>query len=124
MENRGKRFGMILGRRETPDRGMIRTGSLAAQGQGLIDGESGGVLVSRRGRSQNEVPLWSYAHMISVLGCERVAQRVNTRLDQLLAIIFHRIGKTNHGHQRTLRELRKDHTEGLRSVCFSWHRFA
>src|SRR6266705_1624778 len=124
MKNRRKRFGMVLGRSETPDRRVIRTGSLAAQGQRLIAGESGGILVSRRRRSQNEIPLRSYAHVISVLGYERVAQRVDTRLDQLLAIVFHSIGKTNRPHERALSELWKDHTEGLRSVRFFWHGFA
>lgn len=65
-------------------------------------------MVCRGERSQNEIPLRSYTHVISAFGRQRLAKRVNTRLDQLLAIVVRRTWKTNGPHQRALLGLWKD----------------
>ena len=62
--------------------------------------------------------------MIAVLGNQRVAERVNARLDGLLAVVFHGIRKTNRAHERALGQLRINNTKSLRSVGLSRNGFA
>ena len=103
---------------------MIRTRGFAAQTHRLVDGERRSVLVRGSRRSQHKIALRRDSHVIAVFRYQRVAQSVNARLDQLLAIIFDGIWQTNCPDEGTLRQLRENDTKSLRRIRFSGNGFA
>src|SRR5713226_8822792 len=124
MKGGGQRLRMILSWAEAPHGWMIGARGLPAQVQQLIDADRGRILVRGRWRGQEKISLWRYAHVIPVVGQQRIAQRISPRLDELFAVVFRGIGKPYRGDERALRKLRVDYSQRLRGVRFCRHRFA